>query len=406
MEMPSPVLIFGDKVLSQNNVNAAKKKYSQYVWHTVSATDDSPDLIRAIVGQGDFFSSDKVVLIQDIPNQKAVREFIVEVVKLSSDKIKFVIWDSNGQINIDPKTKTFNKTWSEFISEIKKNKDHKIVNNGSEFTEKENNDCTTFIKERFNKCKKNISHDNALLFSEIVGRNRGMIDSEISKLVLTCPSEVSKQFILDNAFPSSSDAILYKFGNVLDSCSYGDSLVMMRQFMDMGINENVLADIMVRKARWQLAAASYWSQGMSWNEVVSALMQMGKYPSSIWHKNSITPTEKRKSSETLKEVESRMEYMQKICGVKDWQIDKTKKTARAETVPMDFMAELTTKFLRENIIAPNVNTYREPEMKVKLVDRCIKVYLFVLDKLKEIRYGVNPQQDLQDMVAALTSKSI
>jgi len=73
---------------------------------------------------------------------------------------------------------------------------------------------------------------------------------------------------------------------------------------------------------------------------------------------------------------------------------------------MDFMAELTTKFLRENIIAPNVNTYREPEMKVKLVDRCIKVYLFVLDKLKEIRYGVNPQQDLQDMVAALTSKSI
>jgi len=406
MEMPSPVIILGDHTVSQNHVNAAKRKYKDYKWATFSASDDSPDAIRSAAGQGDFLSSKKVILINDLPNKKATRDFLIDLVSISSDKLKFIIWDSTEEIKVDPKTGTFNKTWSEWINELKKNKDHKVINNGSDFTDKQDSDCSAFIKNRFQKAKKEISDKSALLFAEIVGKNRGMLETEIDKLLLTCPDTITNDFIIQNAYPSSTEAIIYKFGNVLDTCSYGKSITMMQQFLDMGINENVLADIMVRKARWQLAAASYWSQGQSWSEVSQSLMQMGKYPSSIWHQYTLTPTEKRKQSESLKEVEDRIKYITKICGIKDRQIDISKKAARAEVIPMQFMADLTVQFLRKNIITPYVNEYKEPEMKIKLVDRCINVYLFALDKLKEIRYGLNPRQDLQEMVGALTSNNL
>jgi len=406
MSMPSPVLILGDRTLSQNNINTAKKKYKEYKWHTFSATSDKEDAIRAAAGQGDFLSSKKIILIRELPNKKAVREFLLDLVQMSSDKLKFIIWDSDGAIKVDPKKKTFSKTWGDWIAQIKTNPNHKIVNNGSDFTEKDIGACVTFIQAKFKKAKRNISSNNAILLAEIVGRNRGMLETEISKMLLTCPLEVTEEYVLENAYPSASEAVIYKFGNVLDTCSYGKSILMMEQFLDMGINENVLADVMVRKARWQLAAASYWSQGQSWAEASKSMMQMGKYPSSIWHQQTMTPTDKRKQSEGLKDIEDRMQYITKICGIKEWQVNPNKKTARAEVMPMQFMAELTANFLRQNIIAPHVNQYKEAEMKERLVNRCIRVYLFTLNKLKEIRYGINPRQDLQEMVAALTSKAL
>ena len=406
MDMPSPVIILGDHTVSQNTINSAKRKYKSYKWITFSASDDSPDAIRSAAGQGDFLSSKKVILINDLPNKKATRDFLIDLVGISSDKLKFVIWDSTNAIKVDPKTGTFNKTWADWISELKKNKDHKLVNNGSDFTDKQDKDCSSFIKMRFQKAKKEISDKSALLFAEIVGKNRGMLETEIDKFLLTCPDTITEDFIIQNAYPSSTEAIIYKFGNILDSCSYGKSILMMQQFIDMGINENVLADVMVRKARWQLAAASYWEQGQSWREVSQSLMQMGKYPSSIWHQYTLTPTEKRKHSDGLKEVEDRIKYITKNCGIKERQINLSKKPVRAEVIPMQFMAELTVQFLRKNIITPYVNEYRESELKTKLVDRCIKVYLFSLDKLKEIRYGSNPTQDLQEMVGALTSNRL
>lgn len=406
MTMPSPVLILGDRGLSQENINSAKKRYSDYKWVTFSAKENSPDEIRASAGQGDFFSKKKIILINDIPNQKAVREFLLDLVKLSSDKLKFIIWDSEDTIKVDPKTKTFNKTWNEFIKEFKSNKDHKIVNNGNEFSEKENQDCVSFIQSRFKKLNKEISSNNALLMAEIVGRNRSALDSEIKKLATIAPDRIDEDFVLEHAYPLSKNAVLYKFGNVLDSCAYGESVIMMRRFLDMGINENVLAEIIARKARWQLAAASYWSQGLSWSEIPQAIMQMGKFPSEIWHKNALTPSQKRKESEGFKDIENRIEYMRKIQGIKDWQIDSSKKAARAETIPMGFMAELTVRTLQQTIVRPYLKKYSEQELKDRLLLRCLRVYVMVINRLKEIRYGENPEQDLQEMVTLITRKEL
>jgi len=304
----------------------------------------------------------------------------------------------------DPKKRTFNKTWSDWIHEIKKIPNHKFVNNGEDFSVKEDKECIKFIQGRFSKYKRNITPQNALIFAEIVGRDRNLLDTEISKFILTAPVEITEGFIIENAFPTTGTAVLYQFGNVLDTCSYSNSIIAMRKFLDMGINANVLADIMVKKSRWQLIAASLWEQGFSWAEVMKEMMRMGKFPSLIWHEKTQTPTEKRKLSAGLKELDDRIAYMTKIYGVKNWQMNPLKKKVRAEVMPMEFLAMLTTKFLREKIIAPYVNQYREGQMKALLVDRCLNTHLFTLDKLKEIRYGENPDQDLQEMIEALTSK--
>jgi hypothetical protein len=407
MEMPSPVLIIGDKLLSNKTVVSSKKKYSNYKWVTISAKDETEDSIRAISGQGNIFDEPKVILIRDIPNKKSYRDFILDLVKSSSLKLKFIVWDSENEIQIDPKTKEFNKTWGDFISEFKKNKNHKIVNNGFAFTEKDNVSCCDFIKQKFEKYNKKISSDNALLLSQIVGKDRGMLESEISKLLLTCPDNITSEFIIENAFPSSNEAILYQFGNILDNGSYAESIECLKKFMKYGINENVIADIIVKKARWQLVAAYYWKNDLTWGEVVDAMMQMGKFPSSIWHKQSSSISEKKKQTECFKEIDARYEYMEKICGIKEWQINKLKKTSRAEVIPMSFMAELTVKFLKDHLVDRNSKNYKDNfELKKALINRCTRVYLSVLDKLKEVRYGINPEQDLQDMIILMINPKL
>jgi len=121
-DIPSPILMVGDKYLCQKNVNSAKKKYSDFKWIILSATEDSVDKIRMESGTRDFFSRKKLLLIKEIPNLKDVREFLLDLVKSSSDNLKFILWDSENSIKPDPKTKAFNKTWTDFIDGIKKNK--------------------------------------------------------------------------------------------------------------------------------------------------------------------------------------------------------------------------------------------------------------------------------------------
>jgi len=40
----------------------------------------------------------------------------------------------------------------------------------------------------------------------------------------------------------------------------------------------------------------------------------------------------------------------------------------------------------------------EDALKKKMLDRALSVYSFVLDKMCEIRYGSNPEQDLHEMI--------
>jgi len=404
-DVPSPVLMIGDKYLCQKNVNSAKKKYIDFKWIVLSATESSFDKIRLESGTRDIFARKKLLLIKEIPNHKDAREFLLDLVKSSSDSLKFILWDSENVIKPDPKTKAFNKTWSEFINELKKNANHKIINNGFEFTDKEEVLGIDFVKAKFLHRGKNIDTEAAKLFIAIVGKSRGVIETEVEKLCITAPQEVKSNFVIENTYPSSDEAVLFKFGNVLDT-TYSKSVIMMQEFLDLGINPNVLAEIMAKKARWQLVVSHLWSEGMSWDDIAKKIITMGKFPSYIWHDYQLTPTQKRKMTENNKLLQDRIDVMVKSGGLPDIFFDSKKKEGKAEAIPWDFIAQQYVNFVKEGIVKPNINKYNKSETHQKVLNRALKVYLFVVKKLKEIRYGETPNQDLQEMVAALTSRMI
>jgi len=421
----SPILIFGDSYLSKNNIILAKKKYPDATWVTLSAANDSLDSIRMEIGSACWNDSQKFVVIQDIPNRKQVRDFLLDIASSTPSFTTLLIWDSNNHIKVDPKTKTFDKTWATFLKDFRGIQGHKIVNNGMVLTEKEQDNSLAFVKNCFDKRKKHIETGEAKLLISIVGYDRGMLDSDIEKMCLTCPDKVTAKFILDNTFPSSKDAIIYKLSNVLDTASYEDSVNITERFFESGVNENVLAETFLRKARWQMVVAYYWYIGINWNDMPERLMQMGKFPSWIWHNPNIDFSGKKRESDDIKDPEDMLKFLVRKQGVprKYFKIlsapqieseeaeaesktkikskSKTKaKKKRAETVPMLFMASQTVDFVKNKVVG---GSERPDDIKKKVLNRALEVYLFVQEKLASIRYGQDPSQDLQEIIRVMTN---
>lgn len=414
-DMPSPILIFGDIYTSKNNIIMAKKKYAHLKWIMKSASTDSLNSIRTEAGFVSWDDKGKILLVQDLPNKKQVRDFLISLALACPLKTKLIVWDSLGHIKVDPKEKTIEKSWAEFVDAFKNIKGSKVINNGESLGEKQSDDSIDFIVKTFEKYKKSISIREAKLLASIVGFDRGMLDSDIKKLVLTCPEKVTAQFIVDNAFPTTKEAILYKIGNALDDGSFENAINLIERFVASGFNENEIAVIIAKKARWQLAASYLWCSGLGWDSIPNQLMEMGRFPSAIWHNDQIDASKKRNDAEPLQTPENMVKYMNlrqgiplkyfKVVEVKSPSKSKTAMSRKnAEVLPMYFMAELTVNFIRNRIVQPS--KVPSSEIKTKLLNRALKTYLFVQEKLAQIRYGENPEQDLQDMVRCIMSTDL
>ena len=152
MQIPSPILIFGDPFLSRNNIIDAKKKYSHATWVTMSVSTESLNDIRMEAGISGWDESPdftKIIVLQDIPNRKQVREFLLDLCSTSPNFTKFIVWDSKCHIKVNPKTKTIDKIWGDFVNVFKKINGSKIINNGEKLTEKEENSCVSYVKNSY-----------------------------------------------------------------------------------------------------------------------------------------------------------------------------------------------------------------------------------------------------------------
>ena len=404
-EMPSPILLIGDHYLCNKNIQASKRKYKEYDWITMSATDNTPDEIRSCATERTFLGKPKIVIIQDIPNKKAIREFLIDLIKISSSEVKFIIWDSEGAIKLDAKTRSFNKTWVEFIKIFKAIKNSKVVDNGFGFSDKEDGDCVGFIVEGFKKYKRTISRDAALVFTHIVGRERSFITSEIEKMCMSAPDTISTDYVEQFAYPSARGAILYKFNNALDS-TYNSAIVVLDQFLEADVNANVLAEIMMKKARWQLAAAYLYSLGMGFEDIPKKLMQMGKFPSVAWHSDKLSYDQKKKGSESFDDMVKIQEFMSKKMGIPQDYFNEPQDKIRAEVIPMDFMAIQLVNAMAKNVIQPSLNVASADKVRHLVLDKYWINYLFIIDKLKEIRYGSDPTQELYEMIVVMTDRTL
>jgi len=402
-----PVLIIGDTYKSKNDIISFKNKLKNEKWVQLSATDNPPENIRDEIGNMDWDDSKKAILIQDIPNKKQIKEFLIEITNYAQSQslAKIILWDSKNFIKEDT---IDNKFWKSFIESFKKINGSKIINNGDKFTQKESIGYTSFIKKLFLKHNKEIDNSNCKLITEIVGFDRGLLSSEIDKLCINCPSPITSDFILENAFHTSKEIVIYELSNALDSGKYEESINVMQDFLNNGVNENVMADIIVKKARWQLIASYYWSKGMSWSSIISKISSLGKFPAQEHHngKNVV--------------VKDMLEYMVKKQGIpkccfneikEEVKTDEEgegkeskKKKVRSETMYETWKIEKIVDFIQYKVV--NGRSQDDPKVRSAVLKRAINVYLFVLDKLAEIRYGENPEQDLTEIIRAMTNTKI
>lgn len=411
-DIPSPILIFGDSYASKNNIIAAKKKYADLKWITKSASTDSLNDIRMEAGLSSWDDADKILLIQDLPNKKQVRDFLISLATSRPIKTKLIVWDSGQHIKIDPKEKTIEKSWAEFVDAFRNIKGGKVINNGEILTEKQGDNSVDLVIKCFERYKKQISIREAKLLISIVGYDRGMLESDIKKMSLTCPDKVTPQFIIENAFPTTKEAVLYKIGNILDRGSFEESVNLIDRFLSSGINANVIADIITKKARWQMVVAHLWCSGLGWESIPNKLMEMGRFPSAIWHNEQLETSRKRSEAEPLQVHDNMVKYLNRKEGlpiryfknIVEKSTSKGLSRKNAEILPMYFIAEQTSDFVRDRI----VKTSKLPvsEIKIKLLSRAIKTYLFVQEKLAEIRYCENQEQDLQEMIRVMVNTNL
>jgi len=410
-QIASPILIFGDSYLCKDHIVAAKNKYPAAKWITVDASNDTLNNIRMEAGMRTWDGEIKILLIENIPNRKQVRDFLIDLGKTTPETTKIIMWDSNAHIKIDPKTKTFNKTWAVFLRNFKKIPGSKIVNNGDKLTENESGDSIDFIRQAFAKKKIAIEASDAKLLTKIVGFDRGMLKSDIEKMALTAPPLITSEFIMENAFPSSKEALLYKMSNALNSGSYEHSILAIESFLSSGFHPNELSVVILKAARWQLVACYYWCNGMAWSDIPSRLMQMGKFPSLTWHNPKIDSATKKKESENYKSPEGILKYMlcrngfpRRYFKNKKKDNKKVDKSVRAEELPHPFVAQQIVGYIQNKIIGNNSREgISTTVFKQNVMNRAVNVYLFMHEKLSEVRYGEDPIQDLHEMVRMITT---
>lgn len=403
--MPSPILLIGDHYLCNKNMLASKKKYKDYEWVTMSATSDSVDEIRACAIERSFLARPKILVIKSLPNKKAIREFILELVSSSNSEVRFVVWDSEGAIKPNAKTMAFNKTWTDFIQKFKAIHGSKVIDNGFGFSDKEDGGCVGFIINSFKRYKRTINKEAATIFMALVGRERSLITSEIEKMCMSAPKNVTSGYVKENAYPSSKQAVLYKFNNSLDDL-YIEAIRVLDQFLDVGINANVLAEIMMKKARWQLAAAQLYSLGMGLEDIPKKLREMGKFPSAAWHSSRLSYNQKKTGADSLDTAVKKQQFMSRKMGVPSDYFHEPNDKARAEIIPMDFMAIQLVNSMASNVIRPALKVADSVKVRSLVMDKYMRNYLFISDKLKEIRYGSNPVQELYEMMSVLTDRTL
>lgn len=382
--------IFGDSILGSEIINEIKDSYSGYNWSSVCFSRENLKDIKILCKSCGIFDIAKIVLIKDIKNTKEFKDLVLSLTKSTLDNLKIIIWDSSEIINIDPKIGV-NKTWSDFFNKCKVSNNFKFINNGSDFHEKDNIKINNYVRDLFLKNNRRIDKKNIDLFVEIVGKNRGIIYSEVKKLCITAKEEIDKQFILENTFPSSKSFVFYNITNYLDK-SYKASISEMEYLISIGKDPYYIGNLILFKAKWNLAIADLYRQGNDWFNIKDLILKVGKFPSSVWSNDQIPDSKKKKLSDNLKDPRNLKEFMLSAWGCPYYLLDCGTEKRVSDSINSSFIADMMVKSFRYNQVP-------KTKSKVDLVNRSLRIYIECCQEIKEIRFGdSNPVICLKNMI--------
>jgi len=377
--------------------------------YEISAKDVDEDMVRTMCGSSLMGFGQTLVILKDLPNRKEYRNFLISLISGLEISVTVVLWDTEQHVK-DIRNPA--KVWVEFINTLK-GLEVKMIDKGSDFGTqwKDRTEVIKFVKGEFKRYDRTISDVNAELFGEIVGLGRGMLITEIERLSIAGPKNISEQFILDNAFQSSSAAVLYKLGDLIDKNQIEETMNKIHDFLQIGIYHELIGEVLLRRARTILASGYFWAKGHNDSQNCDMLMNMGKFPSAVWHSSGSSGEKNQKASKcsSQKGIEW---YFSKYLGMPEKYFGdispKAKKSKDGflytESLPHRIVAQKAVEFVHRVEQAYRGKT---PDIQASVIGRLIDVYLSVSDSLKEMRYdATKSESELRKMVLTLSGLSV
>lgn len=345
-----PLLIYGNQSISRDYIN---KHYSgKTVFYPLNELDPS-ELISNIFSYG---IERKIFVITGFRANKENRELLSSIVENCKDVILF-----DTENSIREKDGAFvPATWAPWIKEFKNV--GTMVNSGFDFDEKEFYECASYVKSQFKNNNVDISQEDSQYFVEKVGYKIDIIHREIEKLAIT-HSLINKEIIDNDVICYRKETLLYKINNSFKNRSYNDVVYAIESFMNSGFNENVIAEVLARKAKWNLVVAYLLYRDGNWNSV-SSILNMNKVK--MFDDQFIEMFKKESDSE---------------------------KEVKTDSISSPFILNEIVQSFKILKVEPN----RGKDYMKKLFFLEMDLYLKVLDSLKNIRYGDDPKSELYSM---------
>jgi DNA polymerase III delta subunit len=395
---PSLIIVVGDSALGSRFLSNYKRKISGYSWNRIDIKDSSTEDMKIECQESSLFGLKKVTLIRGFKNNKQFRDLISDISDLTSDFSRVIFWDDSEVVKINSKLKA-NNTWESFFNKMKEKEDFLLVNNGSDFSYKEKKEAIKYVLESFCKLGKKIDQDAASIFIEIVGLKRSLILSEVEKLSISSPAQIDREFILNNSFPSSSVSLTYNLSNSLDK-SYSSSISYLEELISHGNDMFYISQIILSKAKWYMVIADLYSSGLDWNNVRLKILEMGKFPSSIWNNDQIKAEEKKALSIKLNNPENLEQFMTRVMGFRYLSLDIDYKAKvgtsikKGDCIPMPFLADMMIKNVRDNLLRKYFEKYGKEDFKDVLLEDSVRRYIFCCKKSRDIRFAESNRRNL------------
>ena len=295
------VLIEGDLTLTLPVIAMIRKSWfpegvtphSWVVLDPPTVAKDEKDYCRLIAAELalDILGGQRVVILRGFPSRKDFREWLFKLVPLIESPNSLLIWDIDGVIE-----KSDDSEWRGLRNEVKGhgqcvvmpmplNAKKKNKNNPRKpldvYSDEEK---LQYVMHAFQSKGCTIMPSTAQALLNMVGADRGMIDTEVEKLLLFCNGKsIEVETLLQTVVPVAQEYPRWQFNAAFSGGDYHDImnaanalLSAARERKDGRLDpapkpEWVMACAM-RQCHWQLVAADLLRQG---KDVASGLRHIG-----------------------------------------------------------------------------------------------------------------------------------
>jgi len=224
----------------------------------------TPEEIAAELSIFNWEITQRVLVLRGVPDRKEMRDALQHIIPQIPEPHTLVIWDRKGCM--------VGSDWNALRNEIKGY--GQVVQAAAPLSDDAYSDHDRFkyVTEAAAKSGQKITPENASLLLSMLGPDRGLIDTEITKLALMSDGDITTELIRSTVLPVAHDYPVYFFYAAFNTGKFSTIMDSAERLLNNGFEYNGLITLAMKQARWQVAAAYLLWQG---RELRNGLKKLG-----------------------------------------------------------------------------------------------------------------------------------